>query len=93
MDRLSDYFRVRSAYAGMNIHDVPINDIEDTILKILEEGYGYNIETLIKNTAKYGYDWQRTGKNIKARINTAINRLLSKEAITIENGVLKAKEQ
>ena len=91
-DQISDYLKVKSAYAGMNVQDVPINDIENTILTVLEAGYGYNMDTLIKNTARYGYDWQRTGKNIKTRMNTAINRLLRKETIIVENGIIKMKK-
>ena len=76
----------------MNVQDVPISDIEETIIKVLEMGYGYDIETLIKSTAKHGYCWQRTGKNIKARIITALDRLKRKKAVTIENGVIKIKQ-
>ena len=91
-DQMSEYQKVRSAYWGMNIQDIPSNDIEETIFKILRTGYGYNMESLFKNTAKYGYGWQRTGKNIKARFNTVLKRLLNKKKIIIENGIIKIKE-
>lgn len=91
-DQISDYLKVKSAYAGMNVQDVPIKDIENTILKVLEIGYGYDMDTLIKSTAKYGYTWQRTGKNIKARFTMAFNRLINKEAIIVENGIIKIKK-
>ena len=89
---MSEYQKVRSAYWGMNIQDIPSNDIEETIFKILRTGYGYNMESLFKNTAKYGYGWQRTGKNIKARFNTVLKRLLNKKKIIIDNGIIKIKE-
>ena len=92
-DQISDYLKVKSVYAGMNVQDVPIKDIEDTILKVLEIGYGYDMDTLIKSTAKYGYSWQRTGKNIKERFNIAFNKLLKNEAIIVENGIIKINEQ
>jgi len=91
-DHISDDSRIKSIYAGMNVQDVPISDIEETIIKVLEMGYGYDMETLIKSTAKYGYDWLRTGKNIKARINTALDSLKRKKAIIIENGVINIKQ-
>ena len=50
------------------------------------------MDTLIKSTAKYGYSWQRTGKNIKARFTMAFNRLINKEAIIVENGIIKIKK-
>lgn len=92
-DQISEYLKVKSIYAGRNVQNVPIKDIENTIIKVLEIGYGYDMDTLIKNTAKYGYSWQRTGKNIKARFNIAFNRLLRNEAIIVENGIIKIKEQ
>jgi len=92
-DQISDYLKVKSVYAGMNVQDVPIEDIENTILKVLEIGYGYDMDTLIKSTAKYGYSWQRTGKNIKERFNIAFNKLLKNEAIIVVNGIIKINEQ
>ncbi|HRU97009.1 MAG TPA: hypothetical protein P5092_06230 [Ruminococcus sp.] len=50
------------------------------------------MESLIKNTAKFGYGWQRTGKNIKARFNTVLMRLLKNNKIIIENGIIKINE-
>jgi len=76
----------------MNIQDIPDSDIEETIIKVLKTGYGYNMESLIKNTAKFGYGWQRTGKNIKARFNTVLMRLLKNNKIIIENGIIKINE-
>ena len=76
----------------MNIQDIPDSDIEETIIKVLKTGYGYNMESLIKNTAKFEYGWQRTGKNIKARFNTVLMRLLKNNKIIIENGIIKINE-
>ena len=92
-DNISDYLKLQSIYAGMNVQDVPILDIEETIIKVLEMGYGYDMETLIKSTAKYGYCWLRTGKNIKARIITALDRLKRKEVIKVDNGVIKINQK
>jgi len=81
-----------SKFAGANINDVPIKDIENTILKVLKSGYGYDKETLIKSTSLYGYKWKRVGSRIKTAIDTAYNNLLSQNKIYNDNGITKIKK-
>lgn len=96
VDKQDDTFgemQVQSPYAGKNVKSIPIQDIEDTMVRILEMGYGYDVDSLMKTTAKYGYEWKRMGKMIRNYFDIAIQNLLRKGKIVIESDAVKVTDK
>lgn len=85
-----DITQFRSPHFGKNVKEIPIADIEKTMLKMLEHGYGYTKEGLFDDIAKYGYGWKRKGKTIVGALTQAYDHLLSNGSIMEENGRIKA---
>ena len=80
-EQMSKY---RSVYAGYKPQDIPEGDFEDTILKILKDGYGRRqTDNLVRDTANFGYDWHRVGKVMKEKISDALLRLEHDKKIEI----------
>jgi superfamily I DNA and/or RNA helicase/very-short-patch-repair endonuclease len=77
--------KIKSRYIGENVNGIPLLDIETTMLRVLEFGFGLDKTALFKETALYGYGWQRQGSAIKEKFERAYKNLLAKKKIT-ENG-------
>ncbi|NLD10434.1 MAG: type III restriction endonuclease subunit R, partial [Clostridiales bacterium] len=75
---------IKSRYAGLNVVDIPISDIEMTMLRVLQNGFGLDKTSLFKETALYGYCWQRLGSNIKFKFEQAYYNLLKTKKIEEE---------
>lgn len=86
------YKNLRSRYAGNIADDIPISDYERTMLRILENSYGLDKAALFKETALYGYLWQRQGSTIKSKFERAYNNLLSRGQVSIIDGKIKICE-
>ena len=76
-----DITQFRSPHFGKNVKEIPIADIEKTMLKMLEHGFGYTKEGLFDDIAKYGYGWKRKGKTIVETLSQAYDHLLSNGSI------------
>lgn len=83
------YNAIKSKYAAHNTNDVPISDIEQTMLRVLVNNYGLDKDALFKETALYGYLWQRQGSTIKKKFEWAYQRLLMQNKITEEDKKVK----
>jgi very-short-patch-repair endonuclease len=75
----------RSRYYGAQTKDVPLYDIVDTMRRVLSITYGLKKEGLFKDTALYGYGWERQGNLIKQNFELAFNKLISQGVIVEES--------
>lgn len=89
-DSQEDISHLRSDYYGKNIKDIPLYDIEDTLLKITEHGFGYTKDGLFNDTIKFGYGWKRKGRSIMDKINRAYQNLLANQTLIEEDGKVKS---
>lgn len=80
---------IKSYYAGYNAVDIPTSDFEKTMLRVLKNGFGLDKTSLFKETALYGYHWQRLGSSIKFEFEQAYRNLLKHEKIVEEDGKIK----
>lgn len=88
-DTFKNDYKNLSLYAfEKNARNIPTRDFEDTIMKILVEGYSYDKQTLFKNVAKFGYNKDRLGSVISSKLETAYKNLLSKNMIKEKNGII-----
>lgn len=84
------YRSVRSRYAGGKASEIPMSDIEQTMLKVLAANLGLDKNGLFKETAQHGYSWARQGSTIKQKFEMAYQRLLFQKKITEdEDGKIK----
>ena len=84
IDEINEQFL--SPYAGHNAKEIPYDDYENTMLKLIQYGFGYTKQRLFDETAKYGYQWKRKGNTIMNCFEQAYQRLLSKKKIREEDG-------
>ena len=83
---------IRSYYVGRNAIEIPTSDFERTMIRVLENGLGLDKAALFKETALYGYLWQRQGSNIKEKLERAYQNLLKQRKIKEEAGKIKLCE-
>jgi very-short-patch-repair endonuclease/predicted nucleic acid-binding Zn-ribbon protein len=72
---------IKSGYWGYNAVEIPVVDFEKTMLRVLESEFGLDKPALFKETALYGYGWQRQGSTIKERFEQTYRDLLGKNKI------------
>jgi very-short-patch-repair endonuclease len=85
---------LRSPYYGLNAKDISSRDMANTMLKVIENDFGLDKAGLFKETALYGYGWERQGSKIKEKFEWAFNFLMRQGSIAIEgNGKIKAKSK
>lgn len=84
---------IRSYYAGRNAIEIPTSDFEETMIRVLENNLGLDKAALFKETALYGYFWQRQGSNIKEKLERAYQNLLKQRKIKEEAGKIKLCER
>lgn len=82
---------IRSSRYGYQAKDVPVSDVAKTMLKVLSTGFGLDKVGLFKETALYGYGWQRQGATIQQKFELAFIRLLQEGVIIEEDGKIKMK--
>ena len=83
------YCLILSEFAGCSAKDIPMSDFENTMMKVLENGFGYTKTSLFAETAKYGYLWKRQGPTIKNCFEEAYNNLIKQNRIIIEDEKIK----
>ena len=67
------------------------SDVAKTMLKVLSTGFGLDKVGLFKETALYGYGWQRQGATIQQKFELAFTRLLQEGVIIDADGKIKIK--
>ena len=75
------YDAVRSRYKGYQVKEIPIKDIALTMLKVIEANFGLDKLGIFKETALFGYGWQRQGSAIKAKFEQTFNAMLEQNII------------
>ena len=83
---------LRSRYYGLSANDIPTRDFVETMFKVLQNSFGLNKVGLFKETALYGYGWERQGSNIKANFERAYKILLKDGNVEEVDEKLKVKE-
>jgi len=83
---------IRSYYAGYSAIEIPTSDFEETMIRVLENGLGLDKTALFKETALYGYLWQRQGSIIKEKLERAYQNLLKQRKIIEAAGKIKLCE-
>lgn len=73
-----------SPYYEMNVRNVPVKDIENTMLNILRHGYGYTKKELFTDTSRLGYGWKRSGERIQNALEYAYRHMLKSGKIREE---------
>ncbi|MDR0326036.1 MAG: DUF4011 domain-containing protein [Oscillospiraceae bacterium] len=84
------YTALRSRYYGWQANDIPRRDIAETMLKVLSNDFGLDKAGLFKETALYGYGWQRQGSVIKRDFEAAYSILLG-QGLIVEDSDGKVK--
>jgi hypothetical protein len=83
---------LRSCYYGSQVKDIPSSDIRDTMRKVIENDFGLDKAGLFRETALYGYGWERQGNKIKEKFELAYNSLLRQGIIEEDaDGKIKVK--
>ncbi len=72
---------LRSMYYGYNAKEIPISNIAEVMIKVITCNFGLDKEGLFKETALYGYGWERQGRIIKSKFETAYLNLIRKNRI------------
>jgi very-short-patch-repair endonuclease len=72
---------LRSRYYGYNAKDIPPNDFAEIMLKVITNDYGLDKVGLFKETALYGYGWERQGNVIKKKFEIAYDKLIKQNHI------------
>jgi hypothetical protein len=75
---------LRSSYFKSQANEIPLKDFVDTMLKVLSSYFGLNKEELFKETALYGYGWERQGSTIKKKFEMTFNTLVQQGKIGID---------
>ncbi len=73
--------KLRSAYYGDQVADIPLRDIMRTMNKVIENDFGLNKSGLFKETALFGYGWERQGARIKDEFERAYSELIKQDII------------
>jgi superfamily I DNA and/or RNA helicase/very-short-patch-repair endonuclease len=81
---------IRSSYYGLQAEQIPYKNFAETMLKVLSSSFGLDKAGLFKETASYGYGWQRQGSTITHYFDKAFRSLIKQNKIKIdENGKIK----
>ena len=72
---------LRSMYYGYNAKEIPNSNIAEVMIKVITCNFGLDKEGLFKETALYGYGWERQGKIIKSKFETAYLKLIRQNRI------------
>ena len=84
------YQTLRSRYYGWNVKDIPFKNIADVMLKVITNSYGLDKAGLFKETALYGYGWERQGPVIKDTFDKVYSTLIHEMKIKEDtNGKIK----
>lgn len=83
----------RSRYYGWQAKEIPYNDIIETMRKTNENNFGLDKAGLFKETALYGYGWERLGQVIKKRFEQAYTELIRQGAINEKPDILEEKKE
>lgn len=84
------YKNLKSSYVGYSANDIPLDDFEKTMLRVIASSVGLDKVALFKETAQFGYLWQRQGSTIKLKFEQAFKSLQSHKKIKIEStGIIK----
>lgn len=87
---------LRSSYYKQQAKDVPSSDIAKVMRKVLDNNHGLNRAELFKETALYGYGWERQGSTIKEKFQSVYKKLVTQGIVEeYEDGkiILKNPEQ
>jgi very-short-patch-repair endonuclease len=76
---------VKSSYYGYTTEEIPYTDFDATMLRVIENNFGLNKAGLFKETAQFGYGWQRQGQRIKTAFESAYRRLMRNKKIAEES--------
>jgi very-short-patch-repair endonuclease len=79
------YRTLQSRYYGWNTREIPIGDMGDVMLKVIAMNYGLDKVGLFKETAFYGYGWERQGSVIKQQFERAFRSLIQQNKIEIDS--------
>jgi superfamily I DNA and/or RNA helicase/very-short-patch-repair endonuclease len=79
------YRTLRSRYYGYNAREVPTSDIGAIMLKVIAMNFGLYKVDLFKETAFYGYGWERQGNVIKRQFEQAFGSLICKKQVEIDS--------
>jgi len=83
------YDAIQSRYYGWQAKEIPASDIVETMRKANENNFGLDKAGLFKETALYGYGWERLGQVIKRRFEEAYSILLKQGAIVEKPDVVE----
>jgi very-short-patch-repair endonuclease len=72
---------LRSNYYGWQAKDISSRNIAETMLKVLKNDFGLDKAGLFKETALYGYGWERQGSKIKEKFELAFRSLITQGII------------
>jgi very-short-patch-repair endonuclease len=78
------YLSLKSIYMGWNANDIPAGDFVSVMYNVVCNTIGLTKQALFKETAKYGYGWERQGQVIKEKFNRAFNTLVKKRKISVD---------
>jgi hypothetical protein len=79
------YHNLRSRYYGQNAREIPTKDMGSIMLKVIEMNIGINKVELFKETAQYGYGWERQGSVIKGQFEQAFRGLIRRNKIEVDS--------
>lgn len=80
------YSRLRSRYFNYKADSIPINDIVETMKKVLLNDFGLDKNGLYRETALYGYNYKRLVSSITNRFDKALEELVRQKIIEEDNG-------
>jgi very-short-patch-repair endonuclease len=74
-----------SGYYKDRIDNIPTDDIGAVMLKVIDMNYGLNKADLFKETALYGYGWERQGNKIKQQFEKVFASLIRKKKVEMDS--------
>ncbi len=87
------FITLRSRYYSWQAKDIPSKDMAETMRKVLENDFGLDKVGLFKETALYGYGWERQGSKIKDKFELAFKILVQQRTIEEDaDGKLRIKQ-
>jgi superfamily I DNA and/or RNA helicase/very-short-patch-repair endonuclease len=75
---------LRSGYYGWNAKDIPPKDFADVMLKVVQNTIGLNKTEVFKETALFGYGWERMGSVIKEKLELSFKNLIDRKLIEFD---------
>ena len=86
--------QLRSRYYYLSeTEKIPLEDIAETMQRVISNSIGLDITDLLKETAKWGYGWERLTSKRKERFEQVYATLMQKRIIEEVDGKIKLKEQ